>query len=87
MSYAKNLKATFQDIALNVEDLFLLESFQINNLPERVPKPEFAALLRAHPVLHRYFISVHPPISTFISGLLKEKKAVSDFIKLREIIK
>ncbi len=72
MSYAKNLKATFEGVALNIEDLFLLESFQISYLPNRIPKPEFAAVLRAYPILHRYFVSMYPTIKTFISEILND---------------
>lgn len=72
MSYAKNLKKRFQDITLNVEDLFLLESFQIKYLIDRVPQMEFAALLRANPTIHNYFVTMYPPIGGFISDLFKE---------------
>jgi len=72
MSYAKNLKKRFQSITLNVEDLFLLESFQIKYLIDRVPKKEFTALLRANPTIHNHFVSIYPPIGGFISDLFKE---------------
>ena len=72
MSYAKNLKKRFQGITLNVEDLFLLESFQIKYLIDRVPQMEFTALLRANPTIHNYFVTMYPPIGCFISDLFKE---------------
>jgi len=72
MSYSKNLKKRFQGITLVVEDLFLLESFQIKYLIDRVPQMEFAALLRANPTIHNYFVTLYPPIGGFISNLFKE---------------
>ena len=38
MKYSKTLKELFIGITLNTEDLFLLETFQIKYLPDRVPK-------------------------------------------------
>ncbi len=72
MSYSKNLKKYFQSITLVVEDLFLLESFQIKYLPDRVPKKEFATILQANPAVHRYFLAMYPPIGGFISDLFTE---------------
>jgi len=73
MSYAKMLKELFQGVTLNVEDLLFLESFQIKYLPDRVPKQEFAVLLRANPIIHRYFISMCPSINAFIDEILAEQ--------------
>lgn len=72
MSYAKHLKKLFQNVTLDVEDLFLLESFQIKCLPDRLPKEEFAVLLRENQAIQRYFIAMYPPINSFINDLLKE---------------
>jgi SAM-dependent methyltransferase len=78
MKYSKTLKKLFAGITLNVEDLLLLETFQIKNLPDRVPKKEFSVLLRANPVIHRYLISKYPPIENFINTILKENKPVNN---------
>ena len=43
MKYTKMLKTLFPGVELVLEDLLLLESFQINNLPDRVPRTEFTA--------------------------------------------
>ena len=47
--YADRLRNMFQGIDLSVEDLYLLEAFQIGSLADRVPQREFAAILRANP--------------------------------------
>ena len=78
MKYSKALKKQFAGITLNVEDLFLLETFQIKYLPDRVPKREFSTLLRAYPIIHRYFISKYPPIKSFVNTLLKENKPINN---------
>ena len=78
MRYSKTLKKLFAGITLNVDDILLLETFQIKNLPDRVPKKEFSALLRANPVIHRYLILKYPPIGVFISTILKENKPISN---------
>ena len=47
--YADRLRKMFQGVDLSVEDLYLLDGFQIGYLPDRVPQREFAAVLRAYP--------------------------------------
>jgi len=78
MRYAKMLKTLFQGVTLNVEDLFFLESFQVNYLPDRVPKQEFAVLLEANPIVHRYLVAMCPSISNFINDILKENADVTN---------
>lgn len=74
MGYSKKLKELFKGITLKAEDLLLLEAFQVKYLPDRVPQKEFAALLRAYPVVHRFLISRYPPIEPFVAKILKENK-------------
>ncbi|RLD26796.1 MAG: hypothetical protein DRI54_02195 [Bacteroidetes bacterium] len=74
MRYSERLRKLFEGITLTVEDLFLLEAFQIKYLPERVPKNEFAILLNAHPSVKRFLISKYPLIQDFIQTILKEVK-------------
>jgi len=78
MAYAKMLKTLFQGITLNIEDLLFLESFQIRYLPDRVPKQEFAVLLSANPIIHRYLVAMYPPISNFIDSIIKENIAAKN---------
>ncbi|MCP5062965.1 MAG: class I SAM-dependent methyltransferase [Ignavibacteriae bacterium] len=84
MSFSKSLKKYFQSITLVVEDLFLLESFQIKYLPDRVPKKEFATILLANPAIHRYFLAMYPPIGNFISDLFTEYALEESSKKIEE---
>jgi SAM-dependent methyltransferase len=72
MGYAKSLKVLFAGITLDVEDLFFLESFQIKYLPDRLTNREFAVLLKAHPMIHKYFASACPSIGAFSETAIAE---------------
>jgi ubiquinone/menaquinone biosynthesis C-methylase UbiE len=84
MAYSQKLRELFPDITLQAEDLLLLESFQINYLPDRVVKKEFTALLRKYAVVHRFLVNKHPPIESFLSDLLEENAPVSNPDKIEE---
>ena len=77
MGYSKTLKKHFAGLTLNIEDLLLLETFQVKYLPERVPPKEFSVLLRANPDIRRFLISKYPPILDFINKILKENKPIN----------
>jgi len=81
MEYANYLRKLFPDIKLHVEDLLFLESFQINYLPDRVQKQAFAVLLRAHPIIHRYFVAMCPSIKLFIDEILEGKETKNKTIE------
>ena len=66
MSYEKILRQLFHGVALKVEDLYLLEAFQIGTLQSRVPEQEFAAVLFAYPSIKNFLMSKHPPIAEYI---------------------
>ena len=83
--YADLLKDLFNGIALTVEDLFFLESFQIEYLPDRAPKQELGVLLSSYPVVLRYLVAMCPKVSKFIDDLLKETVAVQDNAGVDEI--
>jgi 2-polyprenyl-3-methyl-5-hydroxy-6-metoxy-1,4-benzoquinol methylase len=78
MPYSEILRKRFHDINLEIEDLYLLESFQIGNLVERAPKRELAAVLWAHPSINRFFVKRHPPIANFINTIQKEYSPVTN---------
>ena len=59
-------------VIIELEDLFLLEGFQIGNLPRVSLKRELAAVLHAYPKIHRFLISKNPSISPFISKIMNE---------------
>lgn len=78
MKYSKMLRDLFSGISLNVEDLLLLESFQINYLPERVPRREFATLIRKYLFIKSFLIYKDPSIGDFINSVLKENEEIKD---------
>ena len=78
MPHSKKLGGLFPEISLHWEDLLLLEAFQIRYLPDRVPVKEFATLLRAYPVTHRFLVSKYPPITSFLTRILKENRPVGN---------
>lgn len=69
MTYEKRLKKLFYGLDLKVEDLFLLETFQIDCLRSRAPKKEFSAVLFAYPQIKDFLINKHPPIAEFIKKI------------------
>ena len=78
MPYSDMLRKQFHDINLEIEDLYLLESFQIANFTERAPKRELAALLWAHPPIKRFFLKKCPLIAEFINTIQEEYSPVTN---------
>lgn len=72
MGYSSLLQEMFPDLNPEVGDLFLLEAHQVAGLPERVPAPELAAVLHAHPGLRRFLVLRHPPVEGFLAQLLAD---------------
>ena len=66
MANAKFFKTFFRDAFLEIEDLFLLEPFQIEYLPGWVPELELAGVLFAYPAMKRYLVKKCPSINGFI---------------------
>ena len=69
MEYESQCRKIFQGAQLEVEDLFLLEDYQIAYLRERAPQRELAAVLHAYPSVKRFFLLKCPAISDFIESL------------------
>jgi len=78
MGYSNKLRELFPGISIHTEDLLLLETFQIKSLPERVALKEFATLLRANPVVHRFLVSKYPPVASFLDKILLENSVIED---------
>jgi len=78
MTYETMLREMFQGIDLQVEDIYLLERFQIAYLPDRVPQREFAALLWANASIKRFLITKYPPIADFIDDVLARYGPAAD---------
>lgn len=72
------LREIFSDISLSIEDLLLLESFQVDYLSERVPKKEFAALIRKYPFVKNILIIKNPSVENFINSVLESHKEIRD---------
>lgn len=70
MSAASSFKKMFSGASLEVDDLFLLESFQIGYFPGWVPEPELSAVLHAYPSIKRFLIKRYPPITDFVEQVL-----------------
>ena len=85
MTYEKRLKKLFHGVELKVENLYLLEPFQIDTLQSRVPEQEFAAVLFAYPNIKYFLINKHPPIAEYIQrvqdkyGPAANKKELAEF--------
>jgi len=73
-----SLADLFQDASLEVEDLLLLEAFQIGYLPGWVPERELAAVLWAHPTIKRFLIKKHPPIRDFVEQVMESFGPAAD---------
>jgi len=68
----------FHEARLQVEDLFLLEEFQIAYLPGWAPERELAALLHHLPAL-RYFMALRcPHVKDYLSGLVERFPPAAD---------
>lgn len=71
-------KESFKEVSLEIEDLFLLEAFQIGYLPGWVSEPEFAAVLRAYPSIKQFLIKKCPSIANFIERVLSQHPPAKD---------
>jgi SAM-dependent methyltransferase len=80
------LKDIFQGLTLEVEDLFLLEAFQIGKLPQYAPKRELAAVLHSHHALRRFLITKNPVISLFITEIVNDHGPARDQEQLNEFV-
>jgi SAM-dependent methyltransferase len=78
MGHATMLRKMFPGITLCVEDLLLLESFQVRYLPERVPQKAFAAIIQTYPFIKNYLILRDPSIQDFINSVLSANEEIKD---------
>ncbi len=76
VTFGHHLRQVFPDLLPVVDDLFLLDAHQVAGLPERAPTRELAAVLHAHPRLHRFLVARHPPIEGFLSQISNEQDPV-----------
>lgn len=62
------LRKLFADVELGIEDLYLLESFQIEYLPGWIPERELALVLWAHPSIDRFLRVKCPEVTQFLDA-------------------
>jgi ubiquinone/menaquinone biosynthesis C-methylase UbiE len=62
-------KQFFKGVSLELEDLYLLESFQINMLPG-IADAELAVVLQAHPSIKRFLVIKCPAVAENIESIL-----------------
>lgn len=77
-------KRMFEGVHLEVEDLYMLEAFQIEYLPGWVREGDLSAVLWAHPSLERFLRSKCPTISGVIDGIMANCGSASDAQALAE---
>ena len=77
MTTPSTFKRTFKGASLEVEDLYLLETFQIGYFPGWVPERELAAVLWAYPSIKQFLVKKCPPINDFIKDVLSSRKAIT----------
>lgn len=60
----------FKGVSLEVEDLYLLEAFQIGYFPGWVPERELAAVLWAHPSIKRFLVKKCSSTADFVEQVM-----------------
>jgi ubiquinone/menaquinone biosynthesis C-methylase UbiE len=86
MSQYYLFKESFKGISLEVEDLYLLEPFQIEYFRGCVPEPELAGVLWANPSIKRFLVKKCPSISDFIERVMSQNAPAPDEEKLAACI-
>ncbi|UCC17724.1 MAG: class I SAM-dependent methyltransferase [Dehalococcoidales bacterium] len=77
-------KKIFKGNTFRVEDLYLLESFQISYLPDYLPEREFAAILWAYPPIKTFLEKKCPDIISFIERVMVEHQPAKDQQQLEQ---
>ena len=70
MDTTSGFRSSFKGAQLEVNDLLLLESFQISYLPGWVPEKEFSAILTSRPEIKKFLITKCPKIMEYVDSLL-----------------
>lgn len=72
MDRTEHFRVMFKEAQLGINDILLLESFQIAYLPGWVPEKEFAAVLVAKPEIKSFLISKCPKTTDYINSLIQK---------------
>lgn len=78
MSSASHFKKMFLGATLKIDDLFLLESFQIALLPGWVPERELGVVLTARPEIARFFVTRCPEVTGFVDSVMRKESGTVD---------
>lgn len=84
MTYAM-FKSFFKGISLTIDDLYLLESFQIGYFPGYVAERELAAVLWAYPPVKRFLEKKCPSLGDFIEHVTAGNGPASNREELAEL--
>jgi SAM-dependent methyltransferase len=74
MPYAETLQRSLAGFRPHPDHLYLLEAFQIEELPDRLPARDLAALLLLNPTLRRVWALRHPPFEARVAPLLQNQE-------------
>jgi ubiquinone/menaquinone biosynthesis C-methylase UbiE len=69
MSGADGFRRMFAGADLEIEDLYLLEAFQIGYLPGWLPEAEFSKVLHAYPAIKRFLAKRNPDVASYLDRL------------------
>ncbi|MCY3957512.1 MAG: methyltransferase domain-containing protein [Chloroflexi bacterium] len=72
------LKKLFDGVDLHIQDLYLLEPFQIEYFPGWIPERELAAVLRAYPAIDRFLRTSAPAVAAFLDATKARYPASAD---------
>lgn len=75
MGLADHFRKMFRGARLGVDDLLLLEPFQIAYLPGWAPEKEFAAVLHARPEIRKFLVARCPEIAGFTDSVCQKHGA------------
>ncbi|MCD4847629.1 MAG: class I SAM-dependent methyltransferase [Candidatus Aegiribacteria sp.] len=78
MASVELFKEIFRGVVLEIEDIYLLEPFQIAYLPGWIPEREFASVLEHRPEIEIFLRKKCPEIEPFLDKIRKEYAAESD---------
>ncbi len=78
MASVELFKEIFRGVVLEIEDLYLLEPFQITYLPGWIPGREFASVLENRPEIATFLMKKCPEIKPFLEKIKKEYAAEPD---------
>jgi ubiquinone/menaquinone biosynthesis C-methylase UbiE len=83
--YRDFLRNAFPDLTLEVEDLYLLEDFQVGYLPERAPQRELAAVLWSNPSIKAFLVKKHEAIGDFLEEIMEQHGPAEDEAELEKL--